>query len=206
MLWACFRGWSATGAFYSRLSPVANSVEITPLRWTCDACIAIGLFWMMTMNSTELFVSFCCPELSLNEILGDSCGCLNGCTWMLETVWSMLQNIHVCLYIYTYIYTHKYAHIGDDVPIYIRWLYHVCTVWDILQEWRDSRTLKNFDITTHGHLIDIRYDKQTRLLRVSRMGLAPKGTCTTLRCRISLSSSIAVLAWHQAQLMGWMMM
>ena len=166
-----FWGWSATGAFYSRLSPVANSVKIASrCARLVKRPIAAGLSWMMTMNSTELFVSFCCPKLSLNEILVDS---FKMSEWLVYlNAWDFVKydsSKYPCLSVYIYIYicihifvhAHTHAHLCH-VRIYLRWICHACTVWDIplpihipwthhactvrdiLQEWRNSRTLKDF--------------------------------------------------------------
>lgn len=96
----------------------------------------------------------------------------------------------------------------SSFPIHIPWTHHACTVRDSLQEWIDSRTLMDFDFTTRGLLIRhlILFQSTTTFASGMRMGLATKGTCTTLRCRISLSSSTVVLAWHRTQLMDWMTM
>ena len=135
--------------------------------------------------------------------------------------------IYICIHIF--VHAHKQAHLCDDVRTYLRWICHACTVWDIplpihipwthhactardiLQEWRDSRTLMAFDFF-NSRFFDTTLDTvpinhNFCHLRVEReRDWPPKGTCTTLRCRISLSSSIAVLAWHRTQLMDWMMM
>lgn len=233
-----FWGWSATGAFYSRLSPVANSVKIASrCAGLVKRPIAAGLSWMMTMNSTELFVSFCCPKLSLNEILVDS---FKMSEWLVYlNAWDFVKydsSKYPCLSVYIYIYLYTYICTCTQTCTPMWWCANISTLNlpclysmryppsytytlnpPCMYSTRYSPRMEKlpntegfcfFQLTAFWY--NIWYgSNQPRLLPICEWNdewdWPPKGTCTTLRCRISLSSSIAVLAWHRTQLMDWMM-
>ena len=200
-----FWGWSATGAFYSRLSPVANSVKIASrCAGLVKRPIAAGLSWMMTMNSTELFVSFCCPKLSLNEILVDS---FKMSEWLVYlNAWDFVKydsskypclSVYIYIFVYIYLYMHtnmhtyvmcEYIYAESAMPVQYEispflYIYPEPTMhvqYEIFS--KNGETPEHWRIlffSTHGLLIQhlIRFQSTTTFahLRMERrMGLAPK--------------------------------